>query len=119
MPHTPIGSDSNESFEVTPQRLRDTAPSFYKASQDTSDLVRHLNSITQQLIDDMSSELSKSPDALERLADRWRNAMWSLCASLEKVGGNLDAAANKYHTTDNGVANSFTSTSQAKGFGNE
>ena len=82
-----------------------------------SDLVMHLNSVTQQLIDDMSSELSQSPDALQRLGDRYRNAMWSLCASLEKVGGNLDAAANKYHTTDNGVANSFTS--QGKGVGRE
>jgi uncharacterized protein YukE len=75
----------------------------------------HLNSITQQLIDDMSSELDKSPDALQHLADRYRYAMWSLCASLEKVGANLDAAANGYHNTDHNVANSFTSS--GKGFG--
>jgi WXG100 family type VII secretion target len=113
MPHIPIGG-SDESFEVTPQRLQDTAPLFYKASQDTSDLVQQLNSETLKLINEMASELSKSPNALENLSDRWRNAMWSLCTSLEKVGNNLDAAANGYHTTDHNVANSFTP--RGKGF---
>ncbi len=117
MPFVPAGD--NESFEVTPERLRDTAPIFHKASQDTADLVRTLNASAQQLINEMSSELSKSPTALQHLCDRWRTSMNSLASALDKVGSNLDAAGGGYTSTDQNVSNSFQRYRHGGGFGRE
>ncbi len=116
MPFAPAGD--NESFEVTPQRLRDTAPVFHKASQDTADLVRSLNVSAQQLITEMSAELNKSPTSLQHLCDRWRTSMNSLVNALDKVGSNLDVAGGSYTSTDQNVSNTFQKERRG-GFGRE
>ena len=116
MPFVPTGD--NESFEVTPQRLRDTAPIFHKASQDTEDLVRTLNASVQQLVNEMSSELNKSPTSLQNLCDRWRTSMNSLASALDKVGSNLDVASGGYTSTDQNISNSFQKYRRG-GFGRE
>jgi len=69
MPFVPAGNGDTESFEVTPERLRNTAPLFHKASQDTIDLVHTLNSSAQHLINEMTTELDKSPVSLQYLCD--------------------------------------------------
>ncbi len=117
MPFAPYGGDT-ESFEVTPQRLSATAPIFHKASQDTEDLVRTLNASVQQLTNEMSSELPKSPSALQSLCDRWRTSMNSLANALDKVGTNLDMAGGGYTSTDQSVSNSFQKYRHG-GFGRE
>ena len=119
MPFVPVGGSDDESFEVTPERLRDTAPQFHKASHDTADLVRNLNSSVQQLVDEMTSELNKSPTALQHLCDRWRVSMNSLAHALDKVGTNLDAAGGNYSTSDHNVSNSFQQYRRGGGFGRE
>jgi WXG100 family type VII secretion target len=113
-----VPAGNNESFEVTPERLRDTAPTFHKASQDTVDLVHTLNASTQQLINDMSSELNKSPTALQHLCDRWHTSMNSLANALDKVGSNLETAGGSYTSTDQHVSNSFQKSDRG-GFGRE
>jgi uncharacterized protein YukE len=102
-------SDGGDSLEVTPQRLRDTAPLFHKASHDTADLTYSLNKSVQQLIIDMSSELQKSPVSLQHLCDRWHDSMNTLASALDKISSNLDAASTDYHGADKHVANTFQS----------
>jgi uncharacterized protein YukE len=102
-------SKGGDSLEVTPQRLRDTAPLFHKASHDTADLAHSLNKSVQLLINDMSSELQKSPASLQHLCDRWHASMNSLASALEKVGGDLDTAGRDYHGADKHAANAFQS----------
>ncbi len=102
MVRLPESGGSNESFAVTPQRLRDTAPNFHKASQDTADMLLNLNSMTQQLITDMLllSELSRYATALENFYERWRISMLCLSTALSKVGITLEEAAGDYVTAD-------------------
>ena len=116
MPFVPTGG--NESFEVTPQRLQDTAPLFHKASQNTADLVHTLNASVQQLVNEMFSELDKSPASLQHLCDRWCMSMNSLANALDKVGSNLDVAGGAYTSTDQHVSATFQK-DKPRGFGRE
>ena len=114
MPHNPV-FDGNDGFSVSPDRLVNTAPLFYKASQDTFDLEVSLNTQAQELIDHMSTILNQSPAALQTFFNRWRSAMLSLSDSLQSVGDNLSAAGNGYSQSDTDVSNTFQG-SQAQGF---
>lgn len=105
MPRAPIGGD--DGFSVTPERLRDTAPLFYKASQDTAALESSLSSDAQQLISDMYRVLSQSPTSLQQFFNSWRSAMLSLSDSLSTVGYNLMAAADGYAMSETLSDNSF------------
>lgn len=88
------------SIKVSPERLRETASVFHKASHDTFDLVNNLSGTAQQLINDMYAELHHSPAALERLCNRWYNATTSLGDALLEVAHNLDTAASNYQSAD-------------------
>lgn len=105
------GSDT---FQVTPQDLQNAAQNFYKASKDTTDLYNSLTKSTQQLVTELSSELSHSPDALQRLTDRWQKAMTSLSGAMNTVGKNLDAAASVYQQADGNVSQGFQNNGSGK-----
>jgi len=92
--------NDSDYINVSPERLRETASVFQKASQDTFDLVNNLSGTAQQLINDMYAELHHSPAALERLCNRWYNATTSLGDALLEVAHNLDTAAGNYQSTD-------------------
>ncbi len=100
------GGGSGDSFEVTPERLISTAPSFHKASQDTADMLYSLNATAQQLIAEMFmlSELTRYANALETFYERWRISMLCLSTALGKVGINLQEAAGDYETADQWVS---------------
>ena len=92
-------NDGNH-INVSVSRLRETASSFQKASQDTSDLVTNLTSTARQLVNDMYTELHHSPAALERLCNRWYTATTSLSSALQEVAKNLNTAADNYQGAD-------------------
>ncbi len=96
-------SGQGTNIDVTPARLEDVASMFYAASQNTFTLLEDDTRLAQQLIDDMYSELRHSPNALQRLCNRWREATISLGNALEQVSKNLSAAANDVITTDQKV----------------
>ncbi len=107
MVRLPDGGGSNESLDVTPQRLRDTAPQFHKASQDTADMLLSLNQTTQQLIADMLllSALTRYTQALENFYERWRISMLCLSTALGRVGITLEEAAGDYVIADQWSSN--------------
>lgn len=107
MPVMRIPDGGGDSYAVTPERLRDTAPAFYKASTNTADLELSLNNDAQQLIGDMASVLSQSPDALQTFFNRWREAMLSLSDSLQRIGDDLMLAADGYDLSNVTADNSF------------
>ena len=105
MPRTPMGG--GDGFAVTPERLRETAPHFDKASQDTATLEASLSNDANQLINDMSTVLHQSPASLQQFFNSWRSAMLSLSDSLSTVGYNLLAAADGYEMSESLSDNSF------------
>lgn len=98
MPRAPFSG--GDGFSVTPERLRDTAPLFTKASQDTAALESSLSNDAQQLINDMYTVLNQTPASLQQFFDSWRLAMLSLSDSLATVGNNLLAAADGYQMSE-------------------
>ena len=87
-------------INVSPSRLRETASSFQKASQDTFTLLNSLKGPAQGLINDMYAELHHSPAALESLCNRWYSATESLGNALLEVAHNLQTAADNYQHVD-------------------
>lgn len=86
---------------VSPDVLRQVAPQFRTAAQDTLDLVYQLDGVTRNLLNDMySANLVHSPDALDMLWRRWYNSLTTLSGAMQTVADNLDAAANIYQGTD-------------------
>jgi|SRR5579859_2036098 len=92
--------NDGDHINVSVERLRETASSFQKASQDTTDLVNNLTSTAKQLVNDMYAELHHSPAALERLCNRWYTATNSLSSALQEVAKNLNTAADNYQSAD-------------------
>ena len=92
--------DDGDHINVSAERLRETAGSFQKASQDTFDLMNNLTGTARQLINEMYTELHHSPAALERLCNRWYNATDSLGNALKEVANNLNTAADNYQNAD-------------------
>lgn len=96
-------SGRGNNIDVTPARLEEVASMFYTASRNTFTLLEDHTRLAQHLIDDMHSELRYSPDALQRLCYRWRDATISLANALEQVSKNLSAAAGDITYTDRKV----------------
>ncbi len=93
-------SNDGDYISVSADRLRETASSFQKASQDTFDLVAGLTGTARELINEMYAELHHSPAALERLCDRWYVATNDLGDALQQVARNLNTAAENYQQVD-------------------
>ena len=92
--------NDGDTINVSVSRLRETASSFQKASQDTFSLLNDLTGTARQLINEMSAELHHSPSALERLCDRWYEATNSLGNVLLDVAHNLNTGADNYQDAD-------------------
>ena len=89
---------------VTPDRLREVVPEFRLAAQDTLNLMEQLDYTTRFLIGELQgASLSRSPDALDGLWAKWRNALTNLSQSMQTVASNMEVAANTYQTTDQNV----------------
>jgi uncharacterized protein YukE len=99
-------TDDN-TINVSPARLRETAGQFKKASLDTFDLLNELQGTAKQLVGEMYAELHQSPAALERLCDRWSIATDDLGAALRDVANNLAAASDTYEQTETQIKGSF------------
>lgn len=93
-------ADGGDFINVSPERLRETSGTFYKASQETFNLLNTLQGDARQLVNEMYSELHQSPTALEQLCDRWSTATYSLGTALSQVAYNLGAAADGYQNAD-------------------
>jgi len=93
-------SNTTNDINVSPERLRSTAQTFLKASQDTSQLVSDLSRASHQLVQQMSTILRYSPGALDILHDRWSGAMNSLSETLQKMSANLEHSADSFEHTD-------------------
>lgn len=97
-------ADIGNSIGITPDRLREVAPEFRSAAQDTFTLISQLDYARSSLISELhGAQLSRSPDALEGLLYRWHDALTNLAHSMQIVANNLDVAANSYQTTDQNV----------------
>ena len=90
-----------DTINVLLDQLRTVAPEFRIASQDTLDLIDQLNQVTSNLVGDMyAAQLTRSPDALDTLWNRWRHALYNLAMSMNTVATNLEIAADSYEGTD-------------------
>jgi len=88
-------------INVSVERLRETASAFQKASQDTMDLVNNMDSVAEQLINDMNTAaVLHSTAALDRLCHSWHTAIIDLSSVLEEVAKNLYIAADNYQNAD-------------------
>ena len=101
----PGGGDSE--IIITPTDLQDRSTLFSRASQDLLDLESTLNTDANNLINEMSSVLDQSPDALQRFFNRWRTALLDLSDSYDTIGTNLQLVAGGAQTWDTNIANQF------------
>ncbi len=93
--------DAGGSIKITPDRLREVSPEFRKASHETGEMISRLNQTTSSLVSDMySAHLMKSPQALDDLWNKWRDALSKLANAMETVANNLDTAADGYQHAD-------------------
>src|SRR5690348_6877624 len=85
---------------VTPQVLQDMGGIFSKSADDTLNLEISLNTEATDLVNEMSSVLNQSPDAIQRFFNRWRDALFSLSDSYNSIGMNMLAVSNGAKTWD-------------------
>lgn len=96
-----MAGSTGDFIAISPERLREVSPQFSTAAHDTSAMISQLNQTTTNLVSDMySSQLLKSPDALDTLWNKWRQALTNLASSMQTVATNLDTAAASYQHTD-------------------
>jgi WXG100 family type VII secretion target len=93
-------TNDGDYINVSAERLRETASSFQTASQNTHELVQNLTKTAKQLVGDLSEELHKTPNSLERLCDRWYASANSLSEALQEVAHNLNSGADNYQKAD-------------------
>ncbi|MDQ2717145.1 MAG: hypothetical protein M3Z08_19760 [Chloroflexota bacterium] len=104
MPYVEPGGDA---VIVTPKDLQDKGALFSKASNDILNLETSLNTEATALINEMSTVLDQSPDAVQRFFDRWRTALLSLSDSYDSIGTNLMLVADGAQTWDITTTNQF------------
>lgn len=111
----PDGGD--DTVAVTPKDLQDKAGLFNKASSDMLDLEVSLNTDATNLINEMSSVLNQSPDALQRFFNRWRTSLLSLSDAYLSISYNLTMVADGTQTWDDNITHMYNGpdTSQQKG----
>ena len=89
------------SIKVTPERLREVAPEFRRAAQETRDLLANLHQVARNLVYELyDARLTRSPDALDHIWNRWGSTITNLAGAMEAVANNLETSANNYEATD-------------------
>lgn len=95
---------TGNSIKVIPERLREVAPEFHRAAQETRDLLAGLNQMARNLVYELDeARLTRSPEALDRIWNRWSSAIDNLAGAMEAVANNLETSASSYEATDQHV----------------
>ena len=93
--------NTGNSIKVTPDRLREVAPEFQRAAQETRDLLASLNQMARNLVYELyEARLTRSPEALDRIWNRWSSSISNLAGAMEAVANNLETSASSYEATD-------------------
>lgn len=99
--------DGDGTVLVTPKDLQDKASLFNKASNDMLDLEVSLNTDATNLINEISSVLNQSPNALQSFFNRWRTSLLSLSDSYLSISSNLSMVAEGAQTWDDNITNLY------------